>query len=172
MSKFSPASIIIPDTIPSTKVEHNDRIDLVQSSLSSFCLENATVSNSKIYNPSINSMFCISKNLVGSAFFVRDGIHLSHIGTNILTSFLAGIIRSLHSLTDTDRTELAAFKQARINPIPRPNYVSGASLRPRPSYVPGAGYNNNQHNGYQNNRLSHYNRFAKNQNNPQRGNDS
>ena len=113
VTKFSPKSVIIPDTIPSTKKAHSARIEMIQTSLQSFFMENKLLGSSKLYNPRLNPIFHITDDFVGSAFFMRDGIHLSAIGTNLLTSFLAGFIRSLHVLSEEDRAEMSNIKSQR-----------------------------------------------------------
>lgn len=165
VSKFSPKSLIMPDTIPSTKPDILDRISLIQTSLQSLSMDNEKIKDTNFYNPQLNSMFSIRKN-TGSAFFARDGIHLSAIGTNLLTAFLAGFIRSLHVLSNEDKTELNNLRNTRNN-LPRhipPRFNTPRNtLNSQPNV-------NQQH--LANNRLSHYNRFTRNQNNLQRGNDS
>lgn len=119
VSKFSPISIILPDTIPTTKSSHSARIDLIQASLHSYILDYPMVGKSKLYNPTLNAMFHITKETVGSAYFTRDGIHLSAIGTNMVTSFLTGFIRSLHTLSQDDKKEMHDIKQRHHNQRPQ-----------------------------------------------------
>ena len=148
IGKFTPKSLILPDTIPCTKTEHADRIALIQASLQSFCMENETIQNCKLMNLPMNAMFHVSKLSVGSAFFTRDGIHLSPIGTNMVTNYMAGIILSVYTLTNENRQEILNLKGTRENQTRRP-----------PSYAPGNNYRDNRqsYSGFQNNKSSHQN---------------
>ena len=64
-------------------------------------------------------MFHITKETVGSAYFTCDGIHLSAIGTYMVTSFLTGFNRSLHTLSQDDKKEMHDIKQRHHNQRPQ-----------------------------------------------------
>lgn len=165
VSKFSPVSLIVPDTIPCLNKTTNARINLIQTSLQSMCLDTPTIGDVTVYNPPLNGMFSINKDVVGTAFFTRDGVHLSAIGTNLLGNFLAGFIRSIHPLTSDQKKDISHYKTNRINsrqnnqqpPTTGTNNYQPYSNGYNANYRPGV-YQSNYHSGYQrggygNNRL-------------------
>lgn len=100
IQKFHPKSLLLPDTIPSTQTESAQNVELLQTSLRSLCITKGNVINeTKLYPLAIDGFFRLSQHEVAQAFFCRDGVHLNAIGTNLLTAYLAGIVRSLHVLT-------------------------------------------------------------------------
>lgn len=154
--QFTPDSIIVPDTIPSTVAEHSTRVELLQESLRSYCMENKTIgSSSVLHHLPVNHMFTVSGK-VASAFFCRDGVHLNAIGTNLLTSYLCGIVRSLHTMSRDEISSIRAAKstvirthlpphnaaprhQAHVLPARSQNMYSNRSNVQ--NYVSGAPYN-------------------------------